>query len=373
MLGAAVLALILANSPWADVLTHFWELPLAFTFGQFRFGSTLHFWVNEGLMSLFFLIVGLEIKREFLTGEVSTPQQRLFPIIGALGGMLVPALIYVAINVGRPSLSGWPIPMATDIAFALGILTLLRKRISSGVKSFLSTLAITDDLGAIVVIALFYTSGIFWQPFLIAATGLAALVGMNRWGVRNPYFYALVGIFGVWLPFIATGIHATISGVLVAMTIPFWSQSDRPKSPLHHIEDLLNPLVSFGVLPIFALANAGITIHATGVQSMATHASLGIVLGLVIGKPLGIFGATWLSSRWGLVSLPHGVTWSHIAGAGMLAGIGFTMSLFLADLSFAGSELLISAKLAIFAGSLISSILGTIILITAHRFKNRVG
>lgn len=406
LLLCTVAALIGANSPWADVYINLWQTTLTIGFGTSVLAKPLLLWINDGLMAVFFFVVGLEIKREVLVGELTSPRQAALPIAAALGGMLVPAGLYLAFNVGTEGATGWGIPMATDIAFALGVLALLGQRVPVALKVFLTALAIADDVGAVLVIALFYTADISWMSLGIGAGFLVFLAVVNRAGARHPLIYAVLGI-GLWLAFLKSGVHATVAGVMLAMTIPSRTRIDSTEfltrtqamlsefertgvpgkdvllnekqevaikgietaceqvgSPLQRMEHALHPWVTFAIMPLFAFANAGVALSG-GPSTTLTHSvSLGIVAGLMIGKPVGITLFAWLAVRSGLALRPAGVTWRHIHGAGWLGGIGFTMSLFIASLAFGDSGLLDVAKIGILAASLVSGIGGWIILRT---------
>lgn len=336
-------------------------------------------------MAVFFFIIGLEIKREFLAGELSSLRVAALPVFAALGGMVVPAIIYLAFNAGGPGAPGWGIPMATDIAFAIGVMAILGKRIPFAIKVFLTALAVVDDIGAVLVIAIFYTSSISWSSLAVAGLLFALLVLSNKAGIRPTVVYLILGL-GIWLAFIQSGIHATIAGVLLAMTIPSRleekaaghqkrrfsgprAESEDDEAPLQKLERLLLPWVSFGVVPIFALANAGVRLKGLEGNLLATLADpvgLGIITGLVLGKQIGITLFSWLAVRWRLASIPAAVSWRQIHGAACLAGIGFTMSLFIAILAFGGSPMLAMSKISILTASLISGILGYALLVTAN-------
>lgn len=364
----------------------------------------LHFWVNEALMAVFFFVVGLEIKRELLVGELATPRQAALPIVAAVGGVIVPAAIYTALNFGGPGAAGWGIPMATDIAFAIGVMAVLRDRVPLGLKVFLTALAIVDDIAAVIVIALFYTAQISWTAIGLATICVGALAVANRVGVRHPLPYALIGVI-LWEAVLQSGVHATIAGVLLAITIPTRTELDprqfvfhgravldhiertadretkvmaheelqgaiealedsceKVKPPLHRLEHALHPWVTFLVMPVFALANAGITYDGKFVANLSNPTMLGIILGLVLGKPIGITLASWLAVRLRLAALPAGVNWKHIHGAGWLGGIGFTMSLFVAGLAFDDAVVLRVAKLGIFTASALAALVGSAFL-----------
>jgi NhaA family Na+:H+ antiporter len=404
---SAVIALIWANSPWAESYTSIWATHLTVGVGDFLLDKPLVLWINDGLMAIFFFVVGLEIKREILAGELSSPRRAALPIAAAIGGMVVPAALYLAVAAGTEGARGWGIPMATDIAFALGILSLAGRSVPIGLKVFLTALAIVDDMGAVLVIALFYTESIATSYLVIAGVGILVLVIANVVGVRGAIVYALVGIV-VWVAFLKSGVHATIAGVLLAMTIPsrtridedefleggrslldeFESAGDagdiegrhtavhsleetceRVQTPLHRLEYGLHPWVAFAIMPIFALANAGVALDAGVGEALASPVFLGIVLGLVLGKQIGVMLFSWIVVRAGIAGLPEGVTWRQIYGAGWLAGVGFTMSLFVTGLAFSDPDLVSEAKMGILAASLVSGIVGYLLL----RGKNSPG
>lgn len=412
LLVCTAAALVWANSPWADSYHHFWERRL--TVGTPGFGLTLslHHWINDGLMALFFFVVGLEIKRELLVGELSSLRGAAFPIAGALGGMLVPAALYAALNAGGPGAAGWGIPMATDIAFALGVLALLGPRVPLALKVFLAALAIVDDIGAVVVIAVFYTADLSLAALGWAGAMVLLLAAANAGGVRHLAFYALAG--GVlWLAVLASGVHATVAGVLLAMTIPARIRLDAPRflerarralelfergerdvltdearqealqdleracegaqAPLLKLEGSLHAPVAFLVMPVFALANAGVPLRGDPATVLGEPISLGVIAGLVLGKPLGITAAAWLAVRLGLAAVPAGVGWRAVHAVGWLAGIGFTMSIFIAGLAFASEEALTAAKLGILAASLVAGTLGYLLLRAFTRAPGGIG
>ncbi len=407
LLVCTAIALAWANSPWAASYHHIWELEVALAAGPLAFRSTLHHLINDGLMAVFFFLVGLEIKREVLIGELASLRQAALPAAAALGGMVVPAAIYAALNAGSSgSAAGWGIPMATDIAFALGVLALLGDRVPAGLKVFLAALAIVDDIGAVLVIALFYTAGVNWAALGMAGALLLLAAGANAAGVRRPSAYALIGVV-LWAAVLVSGVHATVAGVLLAMAIPSRTRinedeflegarqsvdafargcgpettvltngeqqealltlenlCEQAQAPLQITERRLHGIVAFFIMPLFALANAGVRLSggelATALSSPVT---LGIVLGLLLGKPLGITVFSWAAVRMGVATLPSRVTWRMIHGAAWLAGIGFTMSLFIAGLAFPGMpDLLAAAKLGILAASLAAGICGWILL-----------
>ncbi len=354
-----LISLIIANSSLSDTL----KSVLSYEFGvenswiHLKYSTSM--WINDGLMAIFFLLVGLEIKREIVEGELSSPKKAILPILAAMGGAIVPALIYIYFNIGLDTSGGWGIPMATDIAFALAVISLLDKRIPISLKIFLAALAIVDDLIAILVIALFYSSGIDLVYLMYAGVGLGVLVLMNRLNVENPYLYLIPGIF-IWYFVHHSGIHATIAGVLVAMTLP--TNNTDQESPLERLEHALVKPVNFIIIPIFAFANTNITIYNEMLEGLTSPLGLGILLGLLVGKPIGIVLSSIICSRFGIGQLPEGSNLNHILGVGLLAGIGFTMSIFISNLSFNSEILIDEAKLAVLLTSLIAGVLGYLIL-----------
>jgi Na+:H+ antiporter, NhaA family len=404
LLGATLLALLLANSPWSAQYHHLWESPLSIGFAGFGLTKSLHHWINDGLMAVFFFVVGLEIKRELLAGELASLRNAALPIAAALGGMLVPALIFLASAATPPASRGWGIPMATDIAFALGVIALLGHRIPRSLAIFLTALAIVDDLGAVLVIAFFYTDTLALLPLAGAALALAAMIAGNRLGLKSPNFYALVGLV-LWVALLKSGVHASVAGVLIGATIPvrprhsqeeffsrvqtlleryrsfetiegpFHNESrlgtllalehvcQESMSPLQRMEHVMNSWVIFGVMPIFALANAGISLSLGELQAALAHpVTHGVALGLLLGKPIGILGFSWLAVRLKLADLPRGCGWLDILGVGILGGIGFTMSLFITNLAFDPPQLVADAKVGIFAASLLAGAAGYLLL-----------
>ncbi|APV41845.1 Na(+)/H(+) antiporter NhaA [Pseudomonas frederiksbergensis] len=355
LIGAALAALIVANSPLSQ--GYFAVLHTAWL------GMSVAHWVNDGLMAIFFLMVGLEIKREVLAGGLSTWGQRALPGFGALGGMVVPALIYIAINWGHPeTLGGWAIPAATDIAFALGVLSLLGKRVPISLKVFLAALAIIDDLGAVVIIAFFYTSGLSMPMLLASLATLVILIAMNRLGVRRLLPYLLVG--GVlWFFVLQSGVHATLAGVALAMCIPMGKPEEEARSPLMFLEEKLHSWVAFAVVPIFGLANAGVSLAGISMENLVDPVPLGVALGLLVGKQVGIFLSAALAIRFGLAKLPEGSSWIQLYGVALLCGIGFTMSLFIGNLAFPGSPHLVDeVKVGVLIGSILAAIGGVTVL-----------
>jgi len=405
LLIATIAALVWANSPWADSYHHLWETYVSLAWGERTFSLSLHHLINDGLMVVFFFLVGLEIKREILVGELASVKAAALPIAGAVGGMVVPALLYTLLNARGVGAPGWGIPMATDIAFALGILALMGPRIPLALKVFLAASAIVDDLGAVLVIALFYTAEIDMAALGFGAVLLLALVGLNRAGVRHPGVYAFFGLF-LWAAFLASGVHATIAGVLLALTIPARTRvdtqyfltrgqeilqefddagvegksvltnhaqqaaiqamedtCDKAQAPLQRLEHGLHHWVAFGIIPLFALANAGVHLPADLVGSLTHPVSLGIIIGLLLGKPIGITLFAWFAVRSGAAVLPEGLGWRAIAGVGFVAGIGFTMSLFVSGLAFGmESTLLDTAKIGILSASALAAAVGWFLL-----------
>lgn len=402
ILGLSVVAaLALANSPWSDAYFHFFEHRLGFLVdGEPYLDYSLHHWINDGLMSMFFFVVGLELKREFIGGELADPRHTLLPIGAAVAGMLVPALIYTALNAGTPAAGGWGIPMATDIAFSLAIVYVLGDRVPLAAKVFLTTLAIVDDLGAVVVIALFYTSEISLVNLGVGVAFLALMLSANKLGVKNVVFYGIIGIGGVWTAFLMSGIHATIAAVLAAFAIPADARLPeaeylkraaahlrdfagmRPNGvatldeeqveviarmrddtrdaipPSQRLEHAMHPFVSFVVMPVFALANAGVSFEGLDADAVfSTWVAPGVALGLLAGKPLGIVLSVLLLTRMG-VTRPAGLTLRRIVGLGFLASIGFTMSMFISTLAFTDATMLLQAKLGIFAASIAGGAIG---------------
>ncbi len=405
LLAATIAALVIANSPLHVFFENLWHLEIGVDLGGQHLTQSLLHWIDDGLMALFFFVVGLEIKREFLVGELSSARKAILPIVGAIGGMIAPAIIYLALNRTGPGAAGWAVPMATDIAFALGVLALLGSRAPAGLKVFLTALAIADDLGAVLVIAVFYTGGVE-TTWLAAAGGLlVVLFALNRLRVDSPVPYATIGGL-VWVAFLYSGVHATIAGVLVALTIPARArlqplefvefarrkldeiverdvpdahvlQDDSQQArafelrtaarfsaaPLQRIEHALLPFTTYLVLPLFALANAGVRfVDSDPARLLTQPVAVGVLLGLMIGKPVGITAATWLAVRLKIADLPRGLGWRHVIGGGMVAGIGFTMSLFISGLSFEAGVLQAEAKLAILMTSVMAGAAGYLFL-----------
>jgi NhaA family Na+:H+ antiporter len=353
---AAVAALALANSPAAWLYERFLATPVEIRVDRFEIAKPLLLWVNDGLMAVFFFLVGLEIKREVLEGELSQPSQIALPAVAAVGGMAVPAAIYAAFNWGDPvAIDGWAIPAATDIAFALGVLSLLGERVPNALKVFLLTLAILDDLGAIVIIALFYSGNLSLESLAVAAAALAALFALNRAGVSRIAPYLLVGLV-LWASVLKSGVHATLAGVALAFFVP--------RKPATRLESDLHPAVAFGILPLFAFANAGVSLEGVGFGALLEPVPLGIAAGLLVGKAVGVFGAAALAIVFGLARIPGGAGWLALLGVSLLCGIGFTMSLFIAGLAFegAGFDFAVQTRLGVLGGSLLAAILGYALL-----------
>jgi NhaA family Na+:H+ antiporter len=404
LIAATFLAIITANSPYGDAFIHFWETPIHLVIGTgFQLHLTIEQFVNDGLMTIFFTVVGLEIKRELIEGELSTKEKALLPVSGALGGMIAPALIFVFFNLGKTELSGWAIPTATDIAFSLTVLSLLGKKVPLSLKIFLTALAVVDDLGAIVIIALAYSQDTHLIYLLSAALTVVILIIMNRKGIRNIYLYMFVGAF-LWNFLHRAGIHATISGVILAMTIPFrfkyyeevfnfrlkellafsrlldspeaqkdhaardqvieemQKASTEMEAPLNNMLYLLHGFSSFIVMPLFALSNAGIKLDFGAVSNLGSTMSIGIILGLLIGKPLGITLMTFITTKLKITSIPKGIKWMDIFCVNILAGIGFTMSIFVTKLAYTDKSFIETAKFSIIIASFLSGILGYMVL-----------
>jgi len=414
LLAAAIVSVVIANSRLSQPFLHFLETPIGMSFGNENFSKTLHHWINDGLMAIFFFVVGLELKREIIAGELSDMRKAMLPVAAAIGGMLVPAAIYTMFNGAGEGSSGWGIPMATDIAFALGVLQLLGKRVPLSLKVFLTALAVADDIGAVLVIAFFYTSQIDFASLATAAVILFVMFAANKAGVRNTTFFAVMGFGALWLAFLMSGVHPTIAAVLAAFTVPanvklqedaYVSDMDnlmnryrdaKPNgmptvtqeqqnileeiresslhalTPLQRLEHALHPFVSLFVMPVFALCNAGFEINEGLAAGWTDPVTLGIFLGLVVGKLIGVTGAVLLFYKLKWSSLPEGMNMRHVLGAGLLSGIGFTMSLFVAGLAFPDGILMDNAKLGIVSASLFSGIAGYLVISKASA-KGKVG
>jgi NhaA family Na+:H+ antiporter len=362
LLVATVVALVLANSPLHDAYEHALHLPLSLRFGSLGLEMSVGHFVNDALMAIFFFVVGMEIKRELVRGELSSPSRAALPIFGALGGMIVPAAIYAALHWGGSALRGWGIPMATDIAFAVAALGIFGARVPPGLRVFLLALAIADDIGAVVVIALFYAAGLAPQWLAVAAAGLALCVFLPRFGVRSYGVYFLVGTL-VWYATLRSGVHATIGGVLLGLLTPARPLAGAEHAPVDDLVHRLHPWVAFVIMPIFALCNAGVALDASSLgDTQMQRVAIAVVLGLLFGKPIGITLFAWLAVRSGVAELPSRVGWSQILGAGILAGIGFTVALFIAALAFEDARLIAGAKVGILAASLLATVLGAALL-----------
>lgn len=363
LLAFALLAIIFANTGFNSVYFAFLNIPVSVQFGAFSIDKTLIHWINDGFMAVFFLLVGMEVKKELLKGSLSSYQQAIFPAIAAIGGMVIPGIVYYSITSVEPSLQGgWAIPMATDIAFAVGIVALLGKRVPLALKVFLLALAIIDDLGAIVIIALFFSSGLDTLSLVIAACAIAVLVIMNRYKVSSLCAYMVVGLV-LWAAVLKSGVHATLAGVILGFCIPL--KGKNGEKPLHDFEHILAPWCSFFVLPLFAFANAGVYLGNINLAMLTSPLPLGIALGLLLGKPLGVFGFSFLSVKLGIAKLPQGVNFTQIFAVAVLCGIGFTMSMFLAGLAFgeeAGDMINTLSRLGILLGSSLSAVIGYILL-----------
>ena len=402
LIAATIIALVWINSDIGETYHGFWHTKISFTFGYFNISKTLLHWVNDGLMSLFFFTVGLEIKREILVGELATPKKALLPVIAALGGMIVPGLIYVAFNIGSPTIHGWVIPVATDIAFALGAVAVFGRRLPVGLRIFLAAFAIADDLGAVVIIAIFYTKEIVWSNLIISLFLTFGLAVANFFWIRQTLIYAILGL-AVWFFVLGSGVHPTIAGVVVSLFVPARGRYDTDnflqnvknitekfeceeqscgysillnqehlyavqalelachdvETPLQRLMHALHPWVAFLILPLFAMGNTGLIFKGIVFsETISNPAVLGIIFGLVFGKPIGVMLFSYFSVKTGLASLPQEVRWSHIFGGAMLGGIGFTMSLFLSELSFSDPHIIDYARIAILAGSILSAVFG---------------
>ena len=402
LIAATIIALIWVNSDVGETYHRFWHTKISFTFAHFHISKTLLHWVNDGLLSLFFFTVGLEIKREILVGELATPKKALLPVIAALGGMIVPGLIYAAINIGLPTIHGWGIPVATDIAFALGAVAVFGRRLPVGMRIFLAAFAIADDLGAVVIIAIFYTKEIVWSNLIISLFLTLGLAVANFFWIRQTLIYAILGL-AVWFFVLGSGVHPTIAGVIVSLFVPARGRYDTDnflqnvkkitekfeceeqscgysillnqehlyavqalelachdvETPLQRLMHALHPWVAFVILPLFALGNTGLVFRGIVFSEMVSNpVIIGVIFGLVVGKPIGIMLFSYISVKSGMASLPQQVRWSHILGGAMLGGIGFTMSLFLSELSFSDPHIIDYARFAILAGSILSAVFG---------------
>lgn len=398
LLVVALIALAWANSPRRELYSSLWHTPFGLRIGPFEFERDLHFWINDGLMTIFFFVVGLEIRREIHRGELAELRRAALPLAAALGGMLAPAVLYTLFNHGRASAGGWGVPMATDIAFAVGVLTLLGKRVPPALRILLLALAVIDDVGAIIVIAVFYSGSLWWPGFVIAVAGIAVVLLMQKFGVRSPWAYVVPAIV-IWAGAYRGGVHPTLAGVVVGLMTPVqaWFGSDRfleltedrvkrlkeadvsderallphldalkvvgreAVSPVERLQHALHGPVAYGIMPLFALANAGVPLGEASFEGDGLPVFLGVMIGLVLGKPLGVVGLSWIASRLGLTALPRGVTWVKVSVVGLSAGIGFTMALFIAQLAFPPGALLETAKLGILSGSGIAAIVAYVV------------
>ena len=414
LLAATIISMVWANSQIGDTYHHFWHAKFSVAFGDYHVSKTLVHWINDGLMALFFFTVGLEIKREILVGELASPRKALFPVVAALGGILAPAAIYFAFNAGSDFVHGWGIPMATDIAFALGAIALFGRRLPVGLRVFLAAFAIADDLGAVLVIAIFYSKEIVWHYLIICLFLTLCLAIVNLFWIRWTVIYAFLGL-AIWFFILGSGVHPTVAGIVVSFFIPARGRYDTDRflqkvnnlleefkceeqscgysillnqehlhtvhaielachdveTPLQRLLHALHPWVAFLILPIFALGNAGVMLEGIRLSEALTHpVSLGIIFGLVVGKPIGITLFSFLAVKFNLASLPKNVRWLHILGAAMLGGIGFTMSLFISELSFAIPEITNYTKMAILLGSLLSALLGIGFLALTTKLKS---
>ena len=363
LVGAALLALLANNSPLSGLYDLLLDTPVEIRVGALHLAKPLLLWINDGLMAIFFLLIGLEVKREILDGQLSSISQIALPGIAAIGGMAVPALFYVILNLNNPgALNGWAIPAATDIAFALGIMALLGSRVPVSLKLFLLTLAIIDDLGAIIIIAIFYSGDLSMLSLILAGVAIAVLIAMNLMGVRRITPYVIVGVI-LWICVLKSGVHATLAGVILAFTIPLRTHEDEP-CPLRELEHTLHPWVAFAIMPVFAFANAGVSLNGMSLGTLFDPIPLGVALGLFLGKQIGVFGFSKASVALGIAKLPGDLDWRAIYGASILCGIGFTMSLFISTLAFKGDmeDHGIEARLGILAGSFLSAVIGYLML-----------
>ncbi|WP_121355323.1 Na+/H+ antiporter NhaA [Flavisolibacter nicotianae] len=359
LLFCTILSLILANSGWGEPYTHFWHQKADLSFAGLHLDLSVEQWINDGLMTIFFLLVGLEIERELYAGELSSFSNAILPIAAAVGGMVVPAAIHFAFNNGTPTQSGFGIPMATDIAFTLGMLALAGNRVPYSLKIFLTALAIIDDLGAILVIALFYNTGIQWLYLALSAAILGGLFFLSKLKIYHLAFYLLPGLV-LWYCMMQSGVHPTIAGVLLAFVIPFSGNNEN--TPSYKLQQFLHKPVAFFIVPMFALANTGIVLKQGWITEIGTSNSLGIITGLVVGKPVGILLFCYLLITFFKTKLPQFARWSHLTGAAILAGIGFTMSIFISNLAFTDADLVSYSKVAVLLGSLLATIIGLTLL-----------
>jgi NhaA family Na+:H+ antiporter len=366
LLLCTIISLLIANSAWGEAYTHFWHSKIDLSFSGLQLNYSVEQWINDGLMTIFFLLVGLEIERELYAGELSTVSNALLPVAAAVGGMIVPAVIHYLFNAGTATQSGFGIPMATDIAFALGMLALAGNRVPYSLKIFLTALAIIDDLGAILVIAIFYNSGIQLLYLAISSGILALLFILSRFRVHNLSFYLLPGL-ALWYCMMQSGIHPTIAGVLLAFVIPFSGNTET--TPSYKLQNFLHKPVAYFIIPLFALANTGIILNEGWFAEMGSSNSLGIIAGLVAGKPIGILLFCWLLIKVFKINLPQNIQWKNLSGAAVLAGIGFTMSIFISNLAFSNTQTISYSKVSVLIASLTATILGLLILFTTKKLK----
>jgi NhaA family Na+:H+ antiporter len=360
MIGALIAGMFAANSPLATIYRNIHHLPVHFRFGPLIIDAPLVWWVNEGLMTIFFFVVGLEIKRQLIEGHLATPRHAMLPLVAAIGGMIVPAIVYLAVNWGNPDgFDGWAVPTATDIVLAIGILSLLGRKVPATHKVFLTALAIFDDVGAVLIVGLFYGHHFSLLPLFLVIIGVGALFLLNTLRTTRPFYYCAVGLF-LWLAMHEAGANAALSGVLVAIAIP--RRGRYPGSPLRRAERSLHPWSVLVIVPLFAFLNAGIIIDYELWSSLFGSVSIGVAVGLIFGKPIGVLAATWLAVRFRIGELPKGVSWRQVCGLALLSGMGFTISLYISSLAFSDPTIAASAKLGILAGSLVSGIAGLTVL-----------
>jgi Na+:H+ antiporter, NhaA family len=374
LLFCSLLALVLSNSPWAEIYHKFWKTEIGISMGSFHISYSLHHWINDGLMAVFFFVIGLEIKRELLFGELSSKEKVILPIIAAIGGAALPALLYFIFNRGTEGAKGWGIPMATDIAFVLGVIAILGTRVPKSIRIFILAFAIIDDIIAIIIIAVFYTQDIHINSLIFGLALIAVGTILTLSGVYNQFFFFIIGIFA-WFMILGSGVHPTLAGVAMAITVPtshITNFKKRPEYPMNDLINLLHPVSSFFIIPLFALSNAGIKISTDFFNSLFHPISLGIIAGLFIGKPVGIFLSIWTTIKLKLSVLPEGANWKHILAMASLGGMGFTLSLFISVLAFDESVSINYAKFGVLSGSLISVITGCILFIINGNSKKIV-
>lgn len=366
LLCAAILAIVVVNGSYADTYHHMLEWPITLGFGPLILTKSLHHWVNDGLMVLFFVVVGIEIHRALREGELRDPRKAVLPLLAACGGVVAPALIYLAVAWGRPeAIAGWSVPTATDIAFAVALVAALGNRVPPSLRIFLLTLAVADDLIAIVVIAVFYSHGLVWMNLLLAAVAVIGLIVKNQTNLRHMGVYIIVG-FIMWVCVLKSGVHATLAGVLLGVLLPLRGKDGR-SSPAHDMEEALQPSVQWFILPLFAFTNMGLDLSGLGWDMLLAPVTLGVTLGLLVGKQIGIFGTTWLLVKGGFSSLPKDATWRHVYGVSLICGIGFTMSLFIGTLAFDDAVLRAEVQLGVLVGSVLSALAGALVLATVKR------